>query len=417
MDAIRNARTYFAILGWMFLNTLTVQGQMPLQMHHPMQMQRPMPSSVSMQNRPGQRQPEVRSENFIVIAGTRALADEVARTAEQQRHDLAVQWLGHALPNWPQPCPITVMAGPQIGAGGSTTFTMSRGSVGDWRMNVQGSQERILDSVLPHEITHTVLATHFAPLGRPVPRWADEGACTTVEHASEKSKHDHFLVQFLSQGRGIPFATMFSLKEYPADIMPLYAQGYSVSSFLIAQGGPRRFVQFLEDGMRAEEWAVATEKHYGYPKIGRLQNAWNQWVADGGGTVAKHTADALGMSRHAVAANTAGSPVAIGTNQVVPANASQAMTSSFAKNPQLALNTSPKAVSTPISSDSWYKRQLNANSESTEASSIAIATPPTANTTPPANPDYSVAHPQGFQGPVGVPDGNWAQGDSVPIYR
>ena len=37
---------------------------------------------------------------------------------------------------------------------------------------------RILDSVLPHEITHTIFATHF---GQPLPRWADEGACTTVD--------------------------------------------------------------------------------------------------------------------------------------------------------------------------------------------------------------------------------------------
>ena len=62
-------------------------------------------------------------------------------------------------------------------------------------MHIQGSRERILDSVLPHEITHTIFATHF---GRPLPRWADEGACTTVEHVSEKAKQDNFLIQFLT---------------------------------------------------------------------------------------------------------------------------------------------------------------------------------------------------------------------------
>jgi hypothetical protein len=277
---------------------------------------------------------------------------------------------------------------------------MARGTVGDWRMNVQGSQERILDSVLPHEITHTVLATHFAPLGRPVPRWADEGACTTVEHASEKSKHDHFLVEFLSQGRGIPFATMFSLREYPADIMPLYAQGYSVSSFLIAQGGPRRFVQFLEDGMRTEDWVTATEKHYGYPKIGKLQNAWNQWVADGGGAVTKHTAIALGMSRQAIASNTPAIPVSATQRTMIDARST--------------------ASSSSISADSWYKRQLNANGDSAEANSLATAAPPAA-ITPTDNHDYSVSHQQGIQGsvggPVSNPSGKWAEGPSVPLYR
>jgi hypothetical protein len=396
MDAIRNARFVFALLACFGFSTLIAEGQMP----YPMQMQRPAPFPMNVgPNQPHPRtsvRPEVRSENFIVIAATRELADEVARTAEHQRHELAIQWLGRPLPRWPQPCPITVMAGPQIGAGGSTTFTMSRGSVGDWRMNVQGSQERILDSVLPHEVTHTVLATHFAPLGRPVPRWADEGACTTVEHTSEKSKHDHFLVEFLSQGRGIPFATMFSLKEYPADIMPLYAQGYSVSSFLIAQGGPRRFVQFLEDGMRTEDWVTATEKHYGYPKIGKLQNAWNQWVADGGGPVAKHTAVALGMSRQEIASST-------------PAILVSGSTRPHHDNPS-------NISSSSISADSWYKRQLNENSETSQPASVATSTSP-ATTPPSSNPDYSVSHQQGVQGPVGGPVGKWADGPSVPLRR
>ncbi len=33
-------------------------------------------------------------------------------------------------------------------------------------MEVIGTPERILDSVLPHEVTHTILATYF---GRPLP--------------------------------------------------------------------------------------------------------------------------------------------------------------------------------------------------------------------------------------------------------
>lgn len=339
---------------------------------------------------------QVRSENFIVKAATQTLADEIARAAEQQRHELAVHWLGKPIPNWSQPCPITVSAGPQIGAGGSTTFTMSQGSVGHWRMNVQGSRERILDSVLPHEITHTIFASHFAPLGKPVPRWADEGACTTVEHDSEKSKHNHFLVEFLSQGRGIPFAIMFDLKEYPSDIMPLYAQGYSVSSFLIAQGGPRRFVEFLEDGMRTEDWVAATEKHYSYPKIGKLQSAWNKWVGDGGGSINRHTADALGLSRRALAANT----------RVVPEN-------------QVALvsGTKPNNSMNSMATDSWYKRQLQSTVATQDPVEPANTVVQAATAPNPFGSDYSVSHPQPMQTMGGQSPVHWAAGPSLPIYR
>ena len=247
----------------------------------------------------------VQSPNFRVYARNAQLANQVARSAEEFRKQLAVHWLGEELPNWPEPCPIAVNDGPKTPASGETKYTLIGGGVAGFNMSVSGTPERIIDSVLPHEITHTVMASHFAALGKPVPRWADEGACTTVEHQSERSKHDIMLVRYLHEGRGIPFATLFTLKDYPRDLMPLYAQGYSLSCFLISQGGPRRFIQFLERGMETENWAGATDEFYQYPKLGKLQSAWNRWVSDGGGVVDNFTADSLGVSTRAIAANTA----------------------------------------------------------------------------------------------------------------
>ena len=140
------------------------------------------------------------------------------------------------------PCQISVRVGDRLGAGGATRFVFDRGEVFGWEMTIQGSPERILDSVLPHEVTHTIFATHFR---RALPRWADEGACTTVENASERIKQHRLLVDVLKTDRGIAFNDMFRLKEYPRDILPLYAQGYSVARFLIHQGGRRKFVAYL----------------------------------------------------------------------------------------------------------------------------------------------------------------------------
>ncbi|MGN6135015.1 MAG: hypothetical protein ACTHOU_10965 [Aureliella sp.] len=223
--------------------------------------------------------------NFIVLCNDPGLADTVVQEAEKLRRELAVHWLGQELPNWSRRCPIHVTAGPSLGAGGETRFALYNGNVGDWNMSVQGTPERILDSVLPHEITHTILASHFAPLNTHVPRWADEGACTTVEHSSEQNKHKSHLVQYLSTGRGLAFNRMFSLKDYPNDILPLYAQGHSVVEFLIAQGGPRKFVEFLEDGMQSQSWEAAVKRAYSYETLGQLQTKWNLWVAEGRGPV------------------------------------------------------------------------------------------------------------------------------------
>lgn len=219
-----------------------------------------------------------RSRNFVFQTSDPRLAEAFAQAAEKYRHDLAIQWTGEALPDWSQPCLVTATVGAHLGAGGATTFVFDRGEVYGWRMTIQGSAERILDSVLPHEITHMILASHFRA---PIPRWADEGAATSVEHPSERDKHRRMLVQFLQTGRGIPFNRMFAMTEYPTDIMPLYAQAQSVVDYLIQTRGRRAFVAFLEEAMRDGQWAKAVERHYGFRDLGSLQNTWVAWVARG----------------------------------------------------------------------------------------------------------------------------------------
>jgi len=219
-----------------------------------------------------------RTQNFVVEAPTPELAEEIGRMAEHYRHDLAIDWLGAALPNWAQPCPIHAQVAPQLGAGGATSFTFDHSEVFGWHMEIQGSHERLLDSVLPHEVTHTIFASHFR---RPLPRWADEGACTTVEDISERSKQDRMLIQFLHTGRGIAFSQMFAMTDYPQDILPLYAQGYSLARFLMDQKGKREFLAYVGEGMSSENWVAATSKYYGYKSLAVLQDSWLDWVKQG----------------------------------------------------------------------------------------------------------------------------------------
>lgn len=277
----------------------------------------------------------VGTTNFIVFASSPQWATQVAQVAEQNRRDLALHWLGHELPQWSERVPIHVEAGPHLGASGETRFTLlDRHRIGQWMMIVAGTPERILDSVLPHEITHTIFATHFAPLGKYVPRWADEGACTTVEHISEKRKHREQLVAFLKTRRGLPFNKMFSLTEYPPDIMPLYAQGHSTVQFLIDQGGPQKFVKFLEAGMRSNDWTAAVREFYDYESIGQFQTMWNQWLLDGSPSDLIAYAPGLKQEQSAEPAAATLSLVAASA----PAETNQ---------PRVALNN-----------ESWYKRRL-----------------------------------------------------------
>ena len=219
-----------------------------------------------------------RTANFIIEAPTARLSQRIGDAAEQYRHDLAIEWIGKPLPRWSRPCPITAQVSATLGAGGATSFVFDRGEVFNWTMNIQGSEERVLDSVLPHEITHTIFASHFR---QPLPRWADEGACTTVEHPVERARQHRMLIEFLRTGRGIAFPEMFAMREYPADVLPLYSQGYSLARYLIERGGRRRYVAFVGEGLSSESWSAALDHHYGIDDVSRLQTVWLDWVKRG----------------------------------------------------------------------------------------------------------------------------------------
>jgi len=219
-----------------------------------------------------------KTTNFVVSAPTPQLAKEIGDAAEVWRSKLSTEWLGKEMPPWSKPCPINAKVAPNMGAGGATSFVFDRGEVFGWTMTIQGSRERILDSVLPHEVTHTIFASHFR---QPLPRWADEGACTTVEHDTEIAKQERNLIEFLRTGRGIPFSQLFAMKEYPRDVMPLYAQGHSLAQWLIESRGRQAFLEFLADGMQDENWRRAVHQHYGFDNLMSMQHAWNEWVKQG----------------------------------------------------------------------------------------------------------------------------------------
>lgn len=223
-----------------------------------------------------------RTSNFVVHAPTQELAKEVAEHAELWREELALQWLGKVLPNWYEPCQVRVKVG-QIGAGGSTTFSFEGGEVFGWNMNVQGSRERILDSVIPHEVSHTIFACHFR---RPLPRWADEGAATLVEHHSERHRQVEIFQQVRNNRQQIPLSQLLDIDEYPKDmqkVLALYAEGYSLVDFLVQQHGDQGravYLDFVGDAL-ATSWEAAFQKHYGFQNLRDLDQTWNQWVLAG----------------------------------------------------------------------------------------------------------------------------------------
>lgn len=237
------------------------------------------------------------TNNFVVVAPDPTLARLIAEKAEKVRRDLAMTWLGRELSTWSSPCPIEVEL--SSSAGGMTRFSFNSSSddnkatPGSWNCKMYGTPEVILNSVIPHEVLHMVLATHF---GRPLPRWADEGMASFTEQTSETERIQRLLLEHLTTDKGIPFNQMVAMMDYPADMLPLYTQGYSVTRYLIEEKGEHAFVVFLADVLDErsyhpetnssltyppELWNKALKDHYDYEGLSDLQVKWLAWVKQG----------------------------------------------------------------------------------------------------------------------------------------
>lgn len=217
--------------------------------------------------------PTVSLAQFSVRSDDAGFSSRVAVEAERLRRAIALEWTGSELEPWDDPCRITVLITESSG-GGRTTFIFTGGGISEIDMLVQGDKSSILSDVLPHEITHVVLASHF---GKAIPRWADEGAATTMETSQAQAVYERELIRSLTTGRGIAFNKMFAMTEYPHDYAALYAQGASLSRFLIERGGKRHFVNYLDTGMNSS-WTNAVRRHYGMNDLSELQETWLRWV-------------------------------------------------------------------------------------------------------------------------------------------
>jgi hypothetical protein len=224
-----------------------------------------------------------RTPNFIVEAPTPPIAEQVGQWAEYWRKEKAREWLGREMPPWSEPCPLYVKV-TGAGAGGATSFNFTNGQVSQV-MNVEGSLERILQSVLPHEVTHTVFAYYFRC---PVPRWADEGGAVLSEDDLERGRHDMMVRQILNAGRAIPLNRLFTLHDYPRDMRDvgsLYAEGFSVSNYLVASSDRPTFLRFLGHGMQYG-WDSALQNYYHYQNVEQLQAAWIRYLQENRNTSA-----------------------------------------------------------------------------------------------------------------------------------
>lgn len=204
---------------------------------------------------------EYHTPNFTVTCENADLAKQVGDTAEFYRKQHARDWLGVELPKWYAPCPVRVRSG-QMGAGGTTTFSFNRGQVFGWDMVIQGPPERLIDSVVPHEVLHAIFACHFK---RSLPRWADEGAATYTEAEGERKNYRDAGLRVVGKPEHIPLNDILAATEYPADankVFQFYGQSFVLAEYLLDLKGKPEYIKFLETYFNSGSWETAFRKHY-----------------------------------------------------------------------------------------------------------------------------------------------------------
>lgn len=222
------------------------------------------------------------SANFRVYHADPELARRVAQAAEAAREEQTRRWTGHPpRGNWQPVCEIYLYPDARIysqrtgqpeDSPGFSTSGLSGGRVTARRINLRADHPRLAEAVLPHEVTHIVLAELFPE--RQIPRWADEGMAVLAEPPGEQHERASELDRPLHGGK-IFTVEQLMLMDYPEGRhWPLYyAQSISLTRFLVEQSSPARFVAFVRDAQTMGPEA-ALRQHYQMNGYADLQERW-----------------------------------------------------------------------------------------------------------------------------------------------
>jgi len=222
--------------------------------------------------------------NFRIFHCNPRLAEQAAEVAEKIRAAQSKRWGSPALDRpWAPRCDVYLYPdGPALAqatgqpesAPGFSTLDTKGSRITTRRTVLRADYPQLLTAVLPHEITHVVLADLFTV--QKIPRWADEGIAVLAEPDAEQSLRAADLQKSLESGQILDLAMLMNTDEPDAkDWSVYYAQSVSLTRFLVEQDSPERFIQFVRASSgKGIEPALRDAYH-----IGSLADLQGRWLA------------------------------------------------------------------------------------------------------------------------------------------
>jgi hypothetical protein len=220
--------------------------------------------------------------NFILYHMlARDLAASILQTAERTRAAQLKKWFGED-GNWQRKCRLILYPsgqayGEATGApvhpvGGHTEITAEEGRVLSRCIHMHGRRTFLLKGILPHEVTHAVLAGRLS--SERMPRWADEGMAILAESQAHIDVHYRQLPRWRDDEALFSVRELIEMRDYPhpRSLGIFYAQSVSLVDFLTQQKGAKHFARFVRDGER-DGYTASLRKHYGWT-FAELDRRW-----------------------------------------------------------------------------------------------------------------------------------------------
>lgn len=220
------------------------------------------------------------------------LADQVARAAEATREAVTRRWAGSppARP-WSPKCEVYLyptaavfaqVTGQSAESPGFSTMEADGGKVVGRRVRLRADHPTLVAAVLPHEVTHVILADLF-PVQQ-VPRWADEGIAVLSEPTPEQEKRVADLNPALEGGRIFSIESLM-VRDYPeGQYWALYyAQSVSLTRFLVSQGTHAQLIDFLQRSQASGDPQAELKRVYKIDGYAELQSRWLAYAKSGSG--------------------------------------------------------------------------------------------------------------------------------------
>lgn len=231
------------------------------------------------------------SENFLILVPSvpdyttgQQIAENTLNIAEKHRRQIALEWLGKELE--PKDGRTTINISYHKGPERALTW-----AIDDSRRKLHGIYIRtiidrsniVIEEMLPHEIAHIVLATHFnhfEKLGRYSP-WLEEGIASHYDD-SERIQLRLNQIKIWKNSQQIPsLINILDLHNIRSNNIDQYAISVSLVDFLVHRKDKSTLLKFDKDGQKIG-WSLSLQKYYNIKNINHLQKLWEKWVLNHG---------------------------------------------------------------------------------------------------------------------------------------